>query len=228
MDAKFFSGLYDGDCGNGVKLGMGLTGGDFWGRVGGCENLYRGTDQYRVDFDRIIATGNVGQAMLSVPVIEEHSAGSRCLYVLRRCSGCGDELENFDAAVEVVFDLNGYLQPAMCNRPFGAAARTIDGDRCELLWYYCPLGQADVPEHFNVYYDNGIGVIDYDTVYDSVDYHGPRFYRYEVMLNGPGVYMFGVRAVSVDGWQEDVSGVLTAEVGEAAGSGVGIVRVEAM
>ena len=36
MDVKFFDSLYEGDSPNGVKLGMGLTGGDFWlVKVGG-------------------------------------------------------------------------------------------------------------------------------------------------------------------------------------------------
>ncbi len=50
MEAKFFSGLFEGDCVNGIKLGMGLTSGDFWPRVNGCLDLYRGESAYDIDF----------------------------------------------------------------------------------------------------------------------------------------------------------------------------------
>jgi hypothetical protein len=50
MEAKFFDSLYEGDSPHGIKLGMGLTGGDFWPRIAGCQVLYRGHGIDRIDF----------------------------------------------------------------------------------------------------------------------------------------------------------------------------------
>ena len=53
MDAKFFDSLFDGDSPNGIKLCMGITGGDFWAREAGCQNLYRGASIDVIDFDTV-------------------------------------------------------------------------------------------------------------------------------------------------------------------------------
>ena len=92
MDAKFFDGLYEGDSPNGVKLGMGLTGGDFWSRVEGCRNLYRGEGPFDLDFERLVAVGDIDASQIVSDAA--HEAGSVYYYVLRDVNGCGDEVHS--------------------------------------------------------------------------------------------------------------------------------------
>lgn len=107
MDAKFFSGLFEGDSANGVKLGMSLTGGDFWVRVGGCQNLYRGEGDADVDLRHIVVSIDIGDDMVSVPACFEHEATGAYTYMLRRVNVCGDEEQSGRAVVRVRFDEAG-------------------------------------------------------------------------------------------------------------------------
>jgi len=50
MDHAFFNSLFEGDSSNGRKLCMGLTGGDFWARITGCQNLYRGDTALEINY----------------------------------------------------------------------------------------------------------------------------------------------------------------------------------
>jgi len=88
MDAKFFDSLYEGDSANGVKLGMGLTGGDFWPRVGGCQNLYRGQDGSTIDFENILAVTEIEEESITVPGFAGHQAGG----FIRLCLKTGELL----------------------------------------------------------------------------------------------------------------------------------------
>jgi hypothetical protein len=109
VEAKFFSGLFEGDSPNGLKLGMSLTGGDFWVRVGGCQNLYRGEGYVDVDLGRIIASVDIGDDTVSVSAWFEHEVPGVYTYMLRRVNVCGDEEQSGRAVVRVRFDEAGEL-----------------------------------------------------------------------------------------------------------------------
>ncbi len=228
MDGKFFDGLCQGDSANGVKLCMGVTGGDFWGRASGCQVLYRGDDENNVDLGRIVTVDDIDRQQITVPSIEEHLADSRYLYVLRRVNGCGDEERSLTAAVRVVFDALGKMACAGCNNVSGVSAAIREGSTCELLWYYYPLDQGDEPACFNVYSDQGQGEIDFGTALASVDYAGTGFYSYMVSLPGVGRYLLSVRVTGKDGQEQDISEVIVVEVHTAETGGVELLGAEAV
>ena len=62
MDVKFFDSLFEGDSANGVKLCMGLTGGDFWPQIMGCQIIYRGNSIEDIDFENVLAVTLVGNS----------------------------------------------------------------------------------------------------------------------------------------------------------------------
>ena len=81
MDAKFFDSLYEGDSANGVKLCLGLTGGDFWAQVAGCQNLYRGPNAETIDFDTLLMVAGIDDKSLTVPIFTGHEADRSYVYV---------------------------------------------------------------------------------------------------------------------------------------------------
>ena len=91
MDAKFFDSLYEGDSPNGVKLGMGLTGGDFWPRVADCSVLYRGSSMEGIDFASLLAVAEAEASEISPPSYVPHNSGSIYFYVVSRANNCGCE-----------------------------------------------------------------------------------------------------------------------------------------
>ena len=106
MEAKFLDSLYIGDSANGIKLCMGLTDGDFWGRPAGVQLLYKGQDSNNINFGRIEAASNINNKNF------ELSSGqplSLWLYVVRRVNCCGMEEQTLSAAVMAVFDSLGNL-----------------------------------------------------------------------------------------------------------------------
>jgi hypothetical protein len=196
MDSKFFDSLFEGDSANGVKLGMGLTGGDFWPRASGCQNLYRGESASAIDFDTILAVSEVDGDLIAVPAFVEHKSGASYVYVLRRVNRCGNEEWTLGAAVKVAFDDDGNLVGLMCNDIFAVTARQIEGPKVRLVWYYCNIGQGVNCGGFNVYWDNSNGVIDYENKLGAVNYVGPRYYRFETDALSEGRFQFCVRAES--------------------------------
>ncbi len=197
MDAKFFASLFEGDSGNGVKLGMGLTGGDFWPRVNGCRNLYRGEEPYDMDFDELIAVSDIETGTMFSNL--HHLAGTAYLYALREANGCGDEQHGPGAVVRAAFDSEGDLTGPGCNEVFHVGAKQAAGRRVKLVWYYCPLEQEAVCSEFRVYGDNGSGQIDFDNALATVKYTGARVYSYVSDSLSEGRYLFCVKDVSKAG-----------------------------
>ena len=72
MDVKFFDSLSEGDSANGVKLCKGLTSGDFWAQIAGCQIIYRGQNVEDADFENILAVTLVGNTQISLPDFLEH------------------------------------------------------------------------------------------------------------------------------------------------------------
>ena len=194
MDAKFFASLFEGDSGNGVKLGMGLTGGDFWPRVNGCRNLYRGEEPYDMDFDELISVSDIETGKMFSDL--HHLAGTAYLYALREANGCGDEQYGPGAVVRAAFDSEGDLTGPGCNDVFHVGAKQAAGCRVRLLWYYCPLDQEAVCSEFRVYSDNGSGQIDFDNVIATVKCTGARVYSYVSDSLSEGRYRFCVNCVT--------------------------------
>ena len=228
MDIKFFDSLFEGDSCNGVKLGMGLTGGDFWPRVAGCQNLYRGGSIRSVDFSEVLLVTDAEQGFVSCVPLNGHQAGEVYFYVLRRVNGCGYEEQTLGAAVKAVFDNAGDLISAGCNRVFGFFVEQVAGSKYRLVWYYCPIGQGATCDHFDVYGDGGSGEIDYETVVAAVDYIGAGFYSYESDLSAGESMLFSIRAVSIDGGSDGFAGEIEIQVSDSAPQAVGILRVKAV
>ena len=130
MDLKFFDGIFEGESPTGVKLCMGVTGGDFWARIGGCRNLYCQQDEISSDPDNIIAVvdNNCGSVSVGKPV--GITAGDEYYYMIRCVNGCGDEADDLHGAVRVVFDLNG--EPAASSGSALSVRRSIElkGSEC--------------------------------------------------------------------------------------------------
>ena len=225
MDARFLDSLFEGDSANGVKLGMGLTGGDFWPRVKGCQNLYRGGSVCTVDFDTILAVRDEDEILIGCGNEVGHEAGQSYLYVVRRANRCGDQEQSFAAVIRTIFDSEGDLIEPGCNKVFSIFAEQIEGPRVRIVWYYCPVGQEAVCESFNVYSDNGTGQIDYETPVTAVDYAGARFYSYESDVLSEGRYLFVIRAVSKTGRENNFDGVIEIEIGDMPPNGVGNLSV---
>jgi len=197
MDGKFYSSLHEGDSANGVKLGMGLTGGVFWPRINGCQNLYRGESEHTVDFEDVLTVAGFDEQTLSMEGLE-HAAGKSYVYVLRRANICGQEEHTFNAAARISFDGQGELVEPGCNDVFGLYAEQVGGMKVRLVWFYSPLDQRQVCSSLNVYGDGGSGQIDYQNPLLAVGYKGPGFYEFLSETLAVGKYLFCVNTVSVN------------------------------
>jgi len=224
MDAKFFDGLFEGDSANGIRLGMGLTGGDFWPRCSGCENLYRGGSVETVDFRKLLAVSEVAAGQISPPNWVQHQADETYLYVVRRVNGCGDEEQTFGGAVKVSFDSQGDLSQPKCNSVFNATVRQFEGDRIECVWFYEPIEQQAIPAQFKVYWDNGCGEIDYENEIGQVEYVGRRFYSWRSGALSEDRYLLCIRAVTSKGVQDGYMGQITIDMNTAAPVGAEIIE----
>jgi hypothetical protein len=198
MDTKFFNSLYEGDSANGIKLCMGLTGGDFWARASGAQNLYRGQKADDIDFETIIAITNVDNNSVSVPSFIEHSSSAYYVYVIRRINRCGDEEQTLSAAVRAAFDADGDLTQAGTNRVFSIKAEQFNTDKVRLIWFYWPINQAKQAAKFKIYSDDSSGIIDYENTIAQIDYAGRKFYDYLTGTLANDNYRFCIRAVASD------------------------------
>ncbi|MHC4113500.1 MAG: hypothetical protein ACYSUY_20695 [Planctomycetota bacterium] len=199
MDAKFFDSLYEGDSPNGVKLGMGLTGGDFWPRVAGCTVLYRGFTMDLIGFTNILAVADVEASEISPPSYILHNSSSIYFYVIRRTNDCGYEERTLSAAVKVSIDASGELALPQPNNVFESRAEQVSGNKIGLVWYYCPIEQQSPPVCFKVYYDVGTGQIDYENPIATISYAGRSFYTYQSDVLDGDKYLFAIRAEDAEG-----------------------------
>lgn len=206
MDMKFFDSLFEGDSPNGAKLGMGLTGGDFWPRPGGCQNLYRGQSIATVDFTKVLSVADIAEEQLGPPSWIEHNPGATYFYVVRRANRCGDEEQTLGGVVKIAFDSGGNLSEPKCNSVFGATAWQMGGNKIELLWFYRPIEQEAAPDCFKVYWDNGSGQIDYQNAIVEVDYVGRRFYGWQSGPMSGEKYIFCIRALTKTGLEDGFLG----------------------
>lgn len=227
MEAKFYSSLYEGDSVNGVRLSMGLTGGDFWARVGGCRNIYRGkaaTATEGIDFDSVVGVCDVGSKRISVNG-QGDLAGQSHLYALRNVNGIGVEEKSLGAVARVGFDESGGIAGKSCNAVSGIVAERFDGSRAKLSWYYSLLGGGALCESFCVYSNGGVGEISFGEDAGSVDFNGGGFYVFDSEVLVDGDWRFCVVAVSLDG-VERMSPEIAVDIYADKPAGIGIVEAK--
>ena len=203
MDAKFFDSLFEGDSANGLKLCMGLTGGDFWARLSGTQNLYRSQNTNTVDLETIVAVADIDDNSITVPDIAEHSSSTYYAYVIRRTNCCGDEEHTLSAAIRVGFDANADLIQPAANKVFSIKAEQIETDKIRLTWFYWPINQAKQITKFKIYSDNGSGTIDYETPVTEITYVGRKFHEYATDTLANNDNKFCIRAVASDGTEDN-------------------------
>lgn len=219
MDAKFFAGLFEGDDANGAKLGMGLTGGEFWPRVEGCRNLYRGEELYDIDFDTLVAVSDIEAGQIFSTL--NHLAATAYYYSVREVNGCGDEQQGLGAIVKAVFDSEGGLIRGGCNDVFAIYARQVAGGKVRIAWRYCPLNEADTCSVFKVYCDDWSEKVELGTL----QYAGGVCYAFETGTLSEGRYRFSVVGVTAEGI-EGRSAEVDVEVVETVPAGVGALRIK--
>jgi len=228
MDAKFFDSLYEGDSSNGARLGMGLTGGDFWPRTAGCSLLYRGTAMNLIYFTNILAVSGAEASEISPPSYVPHNNGSVYFYVLRRANNCGCEEQTLAAAVKVSIDDSGELAEPQPNSVFETGAQQVDGSKVQLVWYYCPIEQQSPPAFFNVYYDAGTGQIDYENPIATISHVGRMFYSYKSCPLDTGKYLFAIRVEDSAGMENASLARIKIELNTASPSAINILSVKAV
>ncbi|HIJ67725.1 MAG TPA: hypothetical protein HPP51_05515 [Planctomycetes bacterium] len=192
MDTKFFDSLYQGDSPNGVKLGMPLTGGDFWPRQAGCHTVYRGQDG-DIDYDTIQAVMESGDSQVSV-ANQGLPANTIWYFIRRQVSGCGLESPDSDECV-VQIDADGAMLRKMPNQPTNLTIEQVAGAKLKLQWIYSSLGQQIAPTGFKIYIDSGSG-FDYESPADTVSYSSGRdsFAWTSDALTDGQLYKFVVRS----------------------------------
>ena len=220
MDVKFFDSIYEGDSPKGVKLGMGITGGDFWSRVAGCQNLYRGESIHEIDFENLLAVSDQDAILITVPSLIEHQAGLVYFYAVRRANRCGDEERNLSVVLRAAFDEEAGLLGPCCNTIFDVAVKQLAGPKVKLLWYYTSIGQFDKPVMFKVYSDAGSGLIDYQTPAGLIEYAGQGFYVFESETLSEGYYLYCIRTESESGRELSNAKIIEAGVTIEAPNGV--------
>ena len=200
MDAVWLRGaLFNGHTGNAIKLGTVLTCGWFWMRVSGCSALYRGSSMDTIEFGIVLAVAEVDASEMSPPDYVQHDNNSAYFYLVRRANRCGDQEHTLSAAVKVSIDAGGNLAEPQPNNIFGVKAKQVDGDKIELVWYYCPLEQKQELTCFRVYYDAGTGQVNYENHIATVCYRGRKYYSYQSNSLCTGRYLFCIRAEGANG-----------------------------
>ncbi len=209
---------------NAFKLGTVLTSGWFWPRVSGCSVLYRGSSMELIDFADILAV--VDALQISPPNYVTHKSGTTYFYVVRRVNNCGDEECTFAAAVRVSIDTNGELAPLQPNSVFEVRAGQIEGNKVQLVWFYCPVEQQSAPVCFKVYGDGGTGQIDYENPIVTVRYLGRKFYSYQSESLDAGTYLFCIRAEDAAGVENSSLARIKVQLDTTCPGEVNILRTE--
>jgi hypothetical protein len=192
--------LFNGMTANAFKLGTTLSLGWFWVRVAGCSVLYRGSSMGEIDFVNILAVAEKNALEISPSSYISHNSGSTYFYVVRRFNNCGYQERTLAASVKVSIESNGELAEPQPNKVFDSGAKLVDGNKIQLVWYYCLLEQKSQPMCFNVYYDGRTGQIDYENPLAIISYKGRKFYSYQSGALEAGRYLFAIRT-------EDASGI---------------------
>ncbi len=191
--------LFNGMTANAFKLGTTLSLGWFWVRVAGCSVLCRGSSMGEIDFVNILAVSEKNALEISPSSYISHNSGSTYFYVVRRFNNCGYQECTLAASVKVSIESNGELAEPQPNKVFDSEAELVDGNKIQLVWYYCPLEQKSQPTCFNVYYDGRTGQIDYENPLAIIGYKRRKFYSYQCGALEAGRYLFAIRTENASG-----------------------------
>jgi len=229
METKWLKDLLlNGFTSNGWKLGLVLSQGWFWYRIGGITVLYRGQSMEQIDFANILTLAAKDAGQIQPPVYVGHESGSTYFYVVRMVNNCGDEEQTMSAAVKVSLGDDGELKPPRPNSIFELTAKQSLSGKVRLLWFYYPLDQKSAPKSFNIYTNNGTGEVDYENAIGTIDYAGLRFYEYYSMELAAGEYLFVVRAVNAGGIEDESSARICLGIDTASPQGIEILGSKAI
>jgi len=184
---------------NAIKLGTALTSGWFWVRVCGCSALYRGAGMEQMDFTNILAVAAKDACEIRPPSYLPHDSNSTYFYVIRRFNNCGYQERTLGAAVKVSIETSGELARPQPNNIFDSKAEQVNGNKIQLVWFYCPLEQKSKPVCFKIYWDSWTGEVDYENPTAIISYQGRKYYSYETGALEAGRYLFAIRAEDVHG-----------------------------
>jgi len=201
MDMKFHMGLFEGDCVNGFKLSMGITGGDFWARIGGCKNIYRsdlGETTEDIDFSKVLAVCDIDSNSVELSGMV-HEKGKSYLYAVRSANCAGFEEQGLGGLEKVSFDSDGTIIGKSCNQVSDLNIDQVGSNTVRIVWRYCPINQQAECMGFNIYSDDGCGDIDYSESIGKVEYDRQRSYSLTVEVTEPAKWRFCVGAVSSAG-----------------------------
>jgi hypothetical protein len=207
--------LFNGMTANAFKLGNTLSMGWFWVRTTGCSALYRGLSMERIDFANVLTVAGQDACTISPPSYLPHNSNYTYFYLIRRFNNCGYQEHTLSAAVKVSIDQSGELGKPQPNKVFSARAEQVNGDKIQLVWFYCPIGQESGPVSFNIYYDGRTGQIDYGNPIATIVYRGRKFYRYESDALEAGRYLFAIRAEDAGGIENDSLAQFSVQLGAA-------------
>ena len=199
--------LFVGHTANSFKLGTVLTLGWFWVRVQGCTVLYRGVSMDEIDFSNTLAVTEITSSQIQPPSYILHSNNTSYFYVVQRISKCGSEERTLSAAVKVAINSEGDLTEPQPNSICILRNQQSTNNENEFIWFYSPIDQKSEPACFNVYYDSGIGEIDYENPVAIIPYAGRIFYSYQSGSLDAGRYLFAIRVEDIAG-TEDISSSL--------------------
>jgi len=207
MEAKFFDSLYEGDSANGVKLCMGVTGGDFWPRPAGCHIVYGGQDG-DIDYDTIMAVMDISDSSVSV-ANQDLPPNTIWHYIRRQCSDCGLESDDSPACI-IVIDPNGDMVGNTPNAPANLTIERIAGGKLRLRWRYFTAGQEIKPTGFRVYMDSGLG-FDFNSPIATVMYRRAVEHSWvsDTLTHGQ-IYRFVVRSYADGAGEDDNYNVVSA------------------
>lgn len=195
--------LFNGMTANAFKLGTTLSMGWFWVRIAGCSALYRGLSVERIDFANVLAVAGQNACTISPPGYLPHNSNCTYFYLIRRFNNCGYQEHTLSAAAKVSIDQSGDLCKPQPNKVFSSRAEQVNGNKIQLVWFYCPLEQESSPVSFNIYYDGRTGQIDYENLIATIVYRGRKFYRYQSDSLDAGKYLFTIRAEDAGGIEND-------------------------
>lgn len=218
--------LFAGMTTDAFKFGTALSLGWFWMRRAGCCALFRAADMEMIDLANILLVADQNAQGISPPDYLPHASDSTYFYLLRNFNSCGRQEYTLSAAAKVVIDSAGELAPPHPNKIFAWTARHVDGDKVQLVWFYCVLEQKSQPIRFKIYGDNGTGQIDYENPLTTITYKGRRFYSYQCDASSQVTNLFAIRAEDTAGVQDNSLVILKIQSCTNVPDGVDIVAVQ--
>ena len=218
--------LFNSMTGNSFKLGTALSMSWFWMRRSECNALYRGKSIEQIDFEKILKLVESDIENISPPTFSEHESGTSYYYLIRSINTCGVVEQTIRAIVKVSLDLNGNIESSKPGTIFTSSAEVIDGNKVRLEWFYCPLEQKTIPAYFNIYFDNGSGLIDYENIIAKVEYISRNIYNYISQPLDSKTYLFVIRAVNEDGIENTSSKQTKVQISNKCYSSIDIIDIK--